>query len=106
MTAMEFIKKLRGKSIAGNYSEMSAKEYFETEAGRRILSFFSHNIEILSNKSFRLVDNNVLNKLEHKPLYKGRNFFVDMEELGFTYECTAHHIDEAPILTYEFTIKE
>ena len=102
LKAIEFIASLQGKPKAGELSKMPANEYYETTAGKQIISFLSKKVTVVDEKTFRLVDFYVTSDLEKNPLYKGRNFFADMIALGFTCECISHHQDEAPIHTYLF----
>ena len=104
MKAIEFIESLQDKQ-ADNLSEMPAKEYFETPAGQKIICFLSEKVNVIDDSTFELVDFYVTSELAETPLYEGRNFFADMEELGFIYECTSYHQDEAPICTYLFKAK-
>lgn len=105
MKAIEFIESLQGKPKSDNLSEMPASEYFETTAGKKIIYFLSEKVRVIDEKTFELVDFYVTSDLKKNPLYKGRNLFSDMKALGFTYECTSHHQDEAPIHTYLFKAK-
>ena len=104
MKAIEFIESLQGKQ-ADNLSEMPANEYFETTAGKKVIYFLSEKVKVIDERTFELVDFYVTSDLAKNPLYKGRNLFADMKALGFTYECTSHHQDEAPIHTYLFKAK-
>jgi len=105
MKAIEFIQCLQGKTEAENLSEMPANEYFKTTAGKKIIYYLSEKVTVIDEKTFELVDFYVTYDLKNNPLYKGRNFFSDMSALGFTFECTSHHQDEAPIHTYLFKVK-
>lgn len=104
MKAIEFIESLRDKQ-ADNLSEMPANEYFETTAGKKVIYFLSEKVEVIDERTFKLVDFNVTYALGKNPLYKGRNLFTDMNALGFTCECISYHQDEAPICTYLFKAK-
>lgn len=105
MNAIEFIKLLQGDNKEQNYSKPSEIEFFATSAGRKIIAFLSKEIRIVDEKSFELVDYNVTSNLKKNPLYKGRDLFADMERLGFSFECTSFHQDEAPVRTYFFKAK-
>lgn len=104
MNAIEFIDSLNGTSKTENLDKMPANEYFDTSAGKMIISFLSKKIRIIDTKTFELVDFYVTSELKENPLYKGRDFFSDMKALGFTYEITSYHQDEAPTRTYLFRI--
>ena len=102
MNAIEFVESLNGTSKTEDLSEMPANEYFNTFAGKKIMSFLSEKVRVIDTKTFELVDFYVTSELEKNPLYKGRDFFSDMKDLGFTCEITSYHQDEAPIKTYLF----
>ena len=105
MKAIEFIESLQGNSKADNLSKMSANEYFETTAGKKVICFLSEKVRVIDERTFELVDFRVTSDLAKNPLYKGRDLFSDMKALGFTCKCTSLHQDEAPIHTYLFKIK-
>ena len=104
MNAIEFVENLNVMSKTENLATLPANEYFDTFAGKKIISFLSDKVTVIDRKTFELVDFGVTSSLEKNPLYKGRNFFLDMKALGFSYEITSHHQDEAPVLTYLFKL--
>ena len=104
MNAIEFVDSLKGTIKTEDLDKMPVNKYFDTLAGKMIMSFLSERVSIINTKAFELVDFNVTSELKKNPLYKGRDFFSDMKALGFTYEITSYHQDEAPIKTYLFRI--
>ena len=52
MKAIEFIESLQGKPKAANLSEMSANEYFETAAGKKIIYFLSEKVRVIDERTF------------------------------------------------------
>ena len=106
MNAIEFMKIMKGnKTIETRKlsAELSAEEYFDSEQGKEMMRYLKNNIYLYSNRLFR-VDDIDLKKIHGNPLYKGRNFFSDMAEIGFSCEIISHHQEEAPIKTYEFKV--
>jgi len=101
MNAIEFMSKLQGQGQEP--SQLPAKDFFETPEGKIVLRFLSQHVEVVDEKSFRLVDDDITGTLSKISSYAGRNLFQDMESLGFTWKCISHHQDEAPICTYLFT---
>lgn len=106
MKAIEFIESLQGKPKADNLSEMTANEYFETTDGKKIIGFLLEKVKVIDERTFELVNFYVRYELEMHPLYRGRNFFSDMEALGFTRECINRHPDEMMDHTYVFKAKQ
>ena len=104
MNASEFISELQGNGIQQDLASLSPSEFFETSEGKDILHFLAGKVRVLNVHSFELVDDGVTSVLAKDSSYKGRNFFQDMTGLGFTWECTSYHQDEAPIRTYLFQI--
>lgn len=104
MNAIEFVKNLNEISRTDDLANLPANEYFDTLAGKEIMSFLSKKVRVIDQKTFELVDFYVISDLKKNPLYKGRDFFSDMASLGFTWEITSYHQDEAPIKTYLFRI--
>ena len=86
MNAIEFVENLNGTSRTEDLSKMPANEYFDTLAGKKIMSFLSGKVKVIDPKTFVLVDFYVTYELNKNPLYKGRVFFSDMRALGFTCE--------------------
>lgn len=107
MKATEFIENLQDVIKTEELSKMPANEYFKTKAGKKIIYFLSETkkVKVIDERTFELVDYYVISDLKKNPLYEGRDFFKDMEALGFTCKCTSHHQDEAPIHTYLFKVK-
>ena len=102
MNAIEFVASLNKTSRIEDLAKMEASEYFSTPAGKKVISFLSGKVSVMDEKTFELVDFHVISTLEKDLLYKGRDFLSDMKALGFTFEITSHHQDEAPIKTYLF----
>lgn len=102
MNAIEFVETLNRTIGIDDLAKMPADEYFDTFAGKEIMNFLSKKVRVIDTKTFELVDFYVISELKKNPLYKGRDFFSDMRVLGFTYEITSCHQDEAPIKTYLF----
>ena len=105
MKAIEFIENLKNNSKADDLSDMPANEYFETEAGKKIIYYLAEKVRVVNEKAFELMDFYVTWDLAQNPFYKGRNFFSDMKELGFTCKCTDCHQDKSTIRIYLFTAK-
>ena len=104
MNAIEFVKNLNVNetSRTENLANLPANEYFDTLAGKKIISFLSEKVRVIDPKTFELEDYYVISDLKKNPLYKGRDFFSDMTSLGFTWKITSYHQNEAPIKTYLF----
>jgi len=104
MNAIEFVESLNRTRSTEDLAQMKAHEYFNTFAGKQIISFLAEKIRFIDARSFELVDFYVTSELEKNPLYRGRDFFSDMKDLGFTYEITSYHQEEVPIKTYLFKV--
>ena len=104
MDALGFVKEMQNEPEI-NSSKLSAKEYFETTEGKKMIRIISREVVIINEKSFKLVDRDFIKRIENNPLYKGRHFFVDMRSLGFDYQIISRHQDEAPVCTYLFEVK-
>lgn len=102
MNAIEFVESLNRTRSTEDLDQMAANEYFNTFARKKIISFLAEKVRVIDVRSFELVDFYVTSELKKNPLYKGRDFFSDMRDLGFTCEITSYHQDEAPIKTYLF----
>ncbi len=103
MDAIEFMHNLTGKTTF-RHRKLSAKEYFESEPGRMMMQYIKDKVRIINDVCFT-VDGWNLKEIQENSLYNGRNFFSDMDELGFIYEIISYHQDEAPIKTYRFQAK-
>ena len=104
MNATEFVESLNETSQPDDIANIPAKEYFDTFAGKRIISFLSEKVKVVDTNAFELVDYQVISQLKKNPLYKGRDFFSDMRALGFSCKIISYHQEEAPIKTYLFSI--
>ncbi len=103
MNAIEFMNSLKEKNTF-KLRELSAKEYFESDLGKRMMAHIKNNVRITSDVCFT-VDDWHLKEIQENPLYKERDFFSDMDELGFIHRIISYHQAEAPIKTYEFQAK-
>lgn len=103
MNAIEFMNIMAGKKTI-EAKKLSAKKYFESEQGKEMMQYLRNTVRLYSDRCFRVNDLG-LKEINNNPLYKGRDFFSDMTELGFSYEIISYHEEEAPIKTYEFKVK-
>lgn len=83
-------------------TKLSAREYFETEAGLEMIRFISERIEVLDERSFKIVDAGKIQQINKHPLYRGRDFFQDMEQLSFYSEMIARKSDVIEVETWLF----
>lgn len=104
MDGCGFMKEMMNPSIQ-DISKLPASVYFETDAGKKMIQIISKKASIRSETSFTMQDWNTVKDFEKNPLYQGRHFFQDMEELGFDCQIISFHVDEAPIKTYLFEAK-
>ncbi len=103
MNAIEFMHNLTEKTTF-KPRELSAEEYFQSDQGKRMIQSIKDKVRVIDDKCFT-IDDWDLQRIQKNPLYKGRIFFHDMDELGFIYDIISYHQDEAPIKTYKFQIK-
>ena len=101
MNAIEFVAQMSKPCIKAKY-ELSASEYFDTEVGQKMILFIAGKVRVMDSTSFSLQDWEITNDFHKNPLYAGRNFFSDMEDLGFTCEIISYRDEEAPVRTYLF----
>ena len=101
MDAYNFLMEMKATSVK-KYSELSAKEYFDTDVGKKMIGIISGKSKSMTKSSFTLQGNETIKEFEKNPLYMGRDFFTDMKELGFICKVISQHDDEAPVKTYLF----
>ncbi len=101
MDAHKFLTEMTSTSTKSN-SKLSAKEYFDTDVGKKMIDVISKKIRIIDETSFTLQDCGIIEELEKNPLYMGRDFFTDMKDLGFICKVISYHDEEAPVKTYLF----
>ena len=101
MNAIEFVAQMSRPCIKAKF-ELSASEYFDTEVGQKMMLFIAGNVKVVDETSFSLQDWEITKSFHMNPLYSGRNFFSDMEDLGFTCEIISYHDKNAPVRTYLF----
>lgn len=100
MDAYRFLTEMKSTPVKSNI-ELSAKEYFDTDVGKKMIGIISKEVRIVDKTSFKLQEWGI-KKFQENPLYMGRDFFTDMKELGFICEVISYHDEEAPVKTYLF----
>lgn len=82
--------------------KLSAKDYFETEAGTQMIRFIAESIEFNGESEFTIFNCGVTETINSHPLYKGRNFLGDMQELGFERKVIDYKYDVVDVETLLF----
>lgn len=103
MNALDFVKELQKEPETDTYMP-SAAEYFQSDVGSKMIQVISDHVTIVDDTSFEMHDNGTVRSFELHPLYRGRRFFLDMEELGFSWEVIGFD-EETLIRTYLFKAK-
>ena len=84
-------------------TNLSAQEYFETEAGKEMMKFIFDEVIFIDEKTFKIINAGITERINSQPLYKGRNFLQDMQDLGFNIEVIDRRYDVVTVETLLFT---
>lgn len=101
---MEQLRHNKNMKAPEGIEKLSAKDYFETETGTQMIRFIAENVEFTSEREFTIFNCGVTETINSHPLYKGRNFFDDMQELGFERQVVDYKYDVVEVETLLFKI--